>query len=67
MNKLAITLSVGMLVFAFQISSSAQQGTAGGALNCAGGTIEARLDCLTNEVNLLKERLNPLHGYIPTD
>jgi hypothetical protein len=59
MDKLAIVLSIALLVLAFQISSSAQQGTVEGVPDCSQGTIEHRLDCLTYEVNLLKERLKP--------
>jgi len=61
MDRIAIALTVGLVVVAMQATGSAEQRRGEVPLlrsrDCAKGTVEERLDCLNGEIIQLKQRL----------
>ena len=60
MDRIAIALTVALIVLAMQAPGSAQQDRRRDVLNtrdCGQGTVEERLNCLSFEITHLKQRL----------
>jgi hypothetical protein len=62
MDRIATALVVGFVVLIVQASNAADQDRRSrsqtfGGQDCSRGTIEARLDCLNNEVRQIKQRM----------